>query len=114
MVRHYFTSQPFFIKKETTFIFVNTLPDPYYDKMIGNAMRNFFEMLWSDELINHAIKNKKIEENTTSASVRRATPTKKKEGGPKLSLLTSNLKDKLRMLAILFYWSPPTYLTFEL
>ena len=30
--------QPHLMEKETTFIFVNTLPEPYYDKMIGNAM----------------------------------------------------------------------------
>ena len=39
------------IEKETTFIFVNTLLDSYYDKMIENAMRNFSEMVWSGELI---------------------------------------------------------------
>ena len=48
-------------KKETTFIFVNTIPEPYYDKMIGNAMRNFSKMVWFGELIEHGIKNKKIE-----------------------------------------------------
>ena len=53
--------QPPLMKKEITFIFVNTLLKPYYDKMIGNAMRNFFEMVWSGELIEHAIKSKKVE-----------------------------------------------------
>ena len=68
------------IEKETTFIFVNTLPDPYYDKMIGNAMRNFSKMVCSSELIEHAIKSKKIEGKTTPTLVRRVTPIKKKEG----------------------------------
>ena len=30
--------QPHLTKKETTFIFLNTLLEPYYEKMIGNAM----------------------------------------------------------------------------
>ena len=49
------------MKKETTFIFVNTIPETYYEKMIGNAMQNFAKMVWSIELIEHEIKNKKIE-----------------------------------------------------
>ena len=41
--------QPPLTKKETTFIFVNTLLEPYYEKMIGNAMRNFVEMVCLEE-----------------------------------------------------------------
>ena len=32
--------QPPLTKKETFFIFVNTLHEPYYEKMIGNVMQN--------------------------------------------------------------------------
>ena len=39
--------QPPLTKKETTFIFVNTLLGLYYEKMIGNAIRNFAKMVWS-------------------------------------------------------------------
>ena len=49
------------MEKETTFIFVNTLPKPYYEKMIGNAMRNFVKMVWLGELIEHGIKTKKLD-----------------------------------------------------
>ena len=38
---------------------MNTLHEPYYEKMIGNAMQNFIEMVWSGELIEHGIKTKK-------------------------------------------------------
>ena len=72
--------QPHLIEKETTFIFTNTLPTPQYDKMIGNVMRNFSEMVWSGELIKHAVKNKKLEEKTTLASLRRIGSAQKKEG----------------------------------
>ena len=59
---------------------MNTLPKPYYDKMIRNAMRIFFEMVWSSELIEHAIKSKKIERKATLAPAKKTTLAKKKEG----------------------------------
>ena len=42
-----FQVQPLLTEKEITFIFVDTILAPYYDKMIGNAMRNFSEMVLS-------------------------------------------------------------------
>ena len=57
--RYRFASLTPFEEKKTTFIFVNTLPEPYYEKMIENAMRNFAEMVWSGELIEHGLKTKK-------------------------------------------------------
>ena len=67
------------MENEPTSIFVNTLSKPYYDKMIENAMRNFFKKVWSGELIEPAIKSKKIERKTTLAPAKRATPAKKKK-----------------------------------
>ena len=73
--------QPPFTEKETTFIFVNTLPEPYYEKMIGNAMRNFAEMVWSRKLNENGIKNKKIKGKATlTPIVNKSTLPKKKEG----------------------------------
>ena len=72
--------QPALMEKETTFIIVNTLSEPYYDKMIGNIMRNFSKMVWSSELIEHAIKSKKIEGKATPTLVKKTTPAKKKKG----------------------------------
>ena len=43
-------------------------------------MRNFSEIVWSGELIEHAIKSKKIDGKTSPAFAKRATLTKKKEG----------------------------------
>ena len=71
--------QPLLIKKETTFIFMNTLPKPYYDKMKRNAMQNFVKIVWSGELIEHGIKNKKIERKATPALTKKTIPVKKKE-----------------------------------
>ena len=69
--------QPSLIEKETTFIFVNTLLEPYYEKMIGNAIQNFVKMVWSGELIEHRIKNTRIERKSTSTPLAKV---KKKEG----------------------------------
>ena len=68
------------MEKETTFIFVNTLPETYYDKMIGNAMRNFSKMVWFSELIEYGIMNKKIKGKVTPTHVKRSTLAKKKKG----------------------------------
>ena len=60
---------------------MNILPEPYYEKMIGNAMQNCVKMVWSGKLIEHGIKNKKIEgQSTSTPPAKKATPTKKKEG----------------------------------
>ena len=54
---------------------------PYYEKMIGNALQNFTEMVWLGELIEHGIKNKKIEgKSTLTPAVKKNTLSKKKEG----------------------------------
>ena len=65
------------IEKETTFIFVNTLHALYYDKMKGNAMNFFSNMVLLWELIEHAIKNKKLE---VSRQPKRIGLVKKKDG----------------------------------
>ena len=77
---------PYLMEKETTCIFVNTLSEPYYKKMIENAMRNFTEMVWSRKLIEHRIKNKKIKgyticnENHPNKEKRMRSPTNNLEG----------------------------------
>ena len=55
------------------------LPASYYDKMIRNALRNFSKMAWSSELIEHAIKSKKLEEKIAPMPIKRAALAKKKE-----------------------------------
>ena len=87
------------MEKETTFILVNTLPELFYEKIIGNAMRNFAKMVWLGELIEHGIKNKKIEgKSTPTPSIKKTTSLRKKEGDM-LSSLTNNLRGKHLMPA---------------
>ena len=79
---------------------MNTLPKPYYDKMIGNAMLNFVEMVWSDELIEHSIKNKKIEGKATPTPVKKATLTKRKKGDAYTSSPINKLGGKRHILVM--------------
>ena len=53
--------QPPLSEKELTIIFINTLKAPYYDRMIGNATKNFADMVLSGEIIENAVKSGKIE-----------------------------------------------------
>ena len=53
--------QPLLMEKEMTFLFINTLHAPYYDRMVGNAIRSFTDMVLSGELIENAIRSEKLE-----------------------------------------------------
>ena len=81
---------------------MNTLPKPYYDKMIANAMRNFAKMVWLGELIEHGIKNKKIEGKATHALAKKTTLAKKK-GDAHDIFANQQARGRHHMLA-----SPPT------
>ena len=48
--------QPPLTERETTKIFVNSLKGIYHDKMMGNATKNFADMVISGELIENSIK----------------------------------------------------------
>ena len=42
-------------------IFMNTLCDPYYNMLVGNAMLNFIDLVIFGEMIEYAIKSGKID-----------------------------------------------------
>ena len=69
MVRPHFIGPTPFDEKRNNF---------YYDKMIRNAMQNFVKMVWSNELIEHGIKNKKIKRKATHVLQRRPPQLKEK------------------------------------
>ena len=58
--------QPPLTERETTKIFMNSLKGIYHDKMLGNAMKNFTDMVVSGELIESSIKNGLVEDNSGS------------------------------------------------
>ena len=53
--------QPPITDKEVIMIFMNTLRDPYHDKLVGNATLNFTNLVISGEMIEYAIKSGRID-----------------------------------------------------
>ncbi|XP_017972604.1 PREDICTED: uncharacterized protein LOC108661181 [Theobroma cacao] len=53
--------QPPLTDKEMTVLLINTLRAPFYERLIGNATKNFTNLVLSGEIIERAIKSGKIE-----------------------------------------------------
>ena len=68
--------QPPMTEKETAKFFINTLKDPYYDRMIGNPTKIFADIVTAGEMIESAIKAGKIQ----NVDMRKGPFNKKKEG----------------------------------
>ncbi|EOY00458.1 Gag-pro-like protein [Theobroma cacao] len=60
--------QPPLIDKEMTVLFINTLRAPFYERLIGNATKNFADLVLSGEIIEGAIKSGKIEGHEVASS----------------------------------------------
>ena len=63
-------------EKEITKLFISTLKDPYYDRMVGNTTRIFANIVATGEMIESAIKSGKIQ----NVDARKRVTNKKKEG----------------------------------
>ena len=55
------------VEKEKTMLFLNTLQKPYYDRLRPSAIRSFADMIMADNLVDHAIKNGKIDVGESSS-----------------------------------------------
>ena len=53
--------QPPLTDKELNKMFLNTLKVPYYDRMIGNSNKDFFDVVSAGEMIEAGVKQGKIE-----------------------------------------------------
>ena len=47
--------------KKLNKMFLNTLKAPYYDRMIGNSNKDFFDVVFVGEMIENGVKFEKIE-----------------------------------------------------
>ena len=73
--------QPPLVEKEITMLFLNTLQEPYYDQLQFNATRSFVDMIMADNLVDHAIKNRKIDvRESSSKSKEKGKFLRKKKG----------------------------------
>ena len=72
--------QPPLVEKEITMLFLNTLQEPYYDRLLPSETRNFADMIMVGNLVDHAIKNMKIDVGKIVPSLKeRVTLQRKKE-----------------------------------
>ena len=73
--------QPPLVEKEITMLFLNTLQKSYYDRLLPSATRSFVDMIMADNLVDHAIKNGKIDVGEGNSKFKRkGNFSKKKEG----------------------------------
>ncbi|XP_031737546.1 uncharacterized protein LOC116402435 [Cucumis sativus] len=73
--------QPPLTDKEMTFMFMNTLRAPFYDRMIGNATTNFSDIIVIGERIEYGIKHGRlIETSAEYGGLKKGATPKKKEG----------------------------------
>ena len=61
-------------------LFLSTLQEPYYDRLIPTATRSFANMVKAGNLIDHAIKNGRIDVGESSSKPKMGNFPKKKEG----------------------------------
>ena len=72
--------QPPLIETEITILFLGTLQDSYYDRLMHATTRSFANMVKAENLVDHAIKNGKIDLGKSSSKPKRSNFPKKKEG----------------------------------
>ena len=70
--------QPPLIETEITVLFLNTLQEPYYDTLMPTATRSFANMVKVSNLIDHSIKNGKINTGESSSKPKRGNFPRKK------------------------------------
>ena len=72
--------QPPLVEKEIAMLFLNTLQEPYYDRLLPSVMGNFVDMIMDGNLVDHVVKNNKIEAGESSTKPKRSNFMKKKKG----------------------------------
>ncbi|XP_016733601.1 uncharacterized protein [Gossypium hirsutum] len=68
--------EPPLTKTEITVIFINTLKAPFYEKLVGSAIKDFTDIVITEELIENVVKSGRMESPESS---KRTVPAKKKE-----------------------------------
>ena len=63
--------QPPLVEKEITMLFLNTLQESYYDRLLPSAIRKFADMIMAGNLVDQAIKNKKIDVGESNSKSKR-------------------------------------------
>ena len=72
--------QSLLVETEITILFLGTLQEPYYDRLMYAITKNFANMIKVGNVIDQAIKNGKINLGESSSKPKRGSLPKKKEG----------------------------------
>ena len=72
--------QPPLIEIEVTMLFLNTLQESYYDRLMPVVTGSFANMIKACNLIDHTIKNGRIDIEESSSRPKKSNFVKKKEG----------------------------------
>ena len=70
--------QPPLIETEITMLFLSTLQEPYYARMMPTATGSFANMVKAGNFIDHAIKNGRIDTGETSSKPKKGNFSKKR------------------------------------
>ena len=68
------------IEIEITILFLGTLQETYYDKLMHAAIGSFANMVKIGNLVDRAVKNDKIDLGKSSSKPKKGSFSKKKEG----------------------------------
>ena len=68
------------IEIEITMLFLSTLQEPYYDRLMPTTTESFANMVKAGNLIDHTIKNGRIDTEESSSKPKRGNFPRKKEG----------------------------------
>ena len=72
--------QPSLIETEVTMLFLSTLQESYYDRLMPTTMGSFANMVKAANLIDHAIKNCRIDTGKSSSKSKKGNFLKKNKG----------------------------------
>ena len=76
--------QPPLIEAEVTMLFLGTLQEPYYDRLMPTTIGSFANMVKAGNLIDHVIKNGKIDTGKSSSKAKRSIFQGKMKVRPRL------------------------------
>ena len=82
--------QPPLIETEITMLFMSTLQEPYYDRLIHVATGSFTNMFKVKNLVDHAIKNGRIDIGENSSKPKTGIFQRRKQAKPKPYISRTN------------------------
>ncbi|RDY06115.1 hypothetical protein CR513_09944, partial [Mucuna pruriens] len=80
--------QPPITEKEMVTMFIDTLPSPYYDKVVGNVTSNFADLVVVGERIELGLRWQKFAKQTATTTLLRSPYLRRRKAKPMLCWLS--------------------------